>query len=159
MDVDDREFLTEGERAFLRALLDLDVRFLVVGMSGALLQGARGATEDIDLWFERIGDERIGEAARRAGGVFITRSQPPMFGGAIGDRLDIVLTMSGLPDFDAEYSDALEEIVSGVRLRVLPLERILHSKLSAGRAKDEPGIAQIQLALAVMKAMTDDDGR
>jgi hypothetical protein len=158
MDVDDPEFLTSGERAFLSALLELGVRFLVVGMSGALLQGARGATEDIDLWFEHIGDERIGEAARRAKGVFITRSQPPMFGGAIGDRLDIVLTMSGLPDFDAEYRNALDEVVAGVRLRVLPLERILFSKLSAGRAKDEPGVAQIQLALAVMKAIRDGDG-
>ena len=43
-------------------------------------------------------------------------------------------------------------------MRVLPLERILYSKLSAGRAKDEPGILQIQLALAVMKAIRDGDG-
>jgi hypothetical protein len=43
-------------------------------MSAALLQGARGATEDVDLWFESIGDARIADAARRAGGFWITRS-------------------------------------------------------------------------------------
>jgi hypothetical protein len=44
--------LSEGELRFLRALNARGVRFLLVGMSGALVQGARGATEDIDLWFE-----------------------------------------------------------------------------------------------------------
>jgi len=42
MDVDDREFLTGGERAFLSALLDLGLRFLVVGMSERPASGARG---------------------------------------------------------------------------------------------------------------------
>ena len=38
-------------------------------MSAALIQGARGATEDIDLWFESLADPRIGEAVRAAGGL------------------------------------------------------------------------------------------
>jgi hypothetical protein len=41
--------LTDRERIFLLALNELGVPFLVVGMSAALLQGARGATEDIDV--------------------------------------------------------------------------------------------------------------
>jgi len=82
LDTPDHALLTEGERAFLRALNEHGVRYLVVGMSAALLQGARGATEDIDLWFEHIGDARIGDAARKAGGVWVTRTQPPLLGGA-----------------------------------------------------------------------------
>jgi hypothetical protein len=35
--------LSEGERRFLLALNDLGVRYQIVGMSAALLQGARGA--------------------------------------------------------------------------------------------------------------------
>lgn len=73
MDDADRDFLDEGERAFLLALNSLGVRYLLVGMSAALLQGARGATEDIDLWFESTADPRIGEAARQAGGFWVTR--------------------------------------------------------------------------------------
>ena len=45
MDDDDLDFLTEGERRFLVALNALGVRYLLVGMSAALLQGARGSTE------------------------------------------------------------------------------------------------------------------
>src|SRR5712675_2219144 len=48
--------LTAAERTFLAELDRLGVRFMVVGMSGALIQGARGATEDIDLWFEDVTD-------------------------------------------------------------------------------------------------------
>jgi predicted nucleotidyltransferase len=151
MDDADLNFLSNGERAFLLALNDAGVRFMVVGMSAALLQGARGATEDIDLWFEDIADDRIGRAAKEVGGFFITRSHPPMFGGAIGDRIDIVFAMSGLPAFAPEYENAVEEFVSGVKLKILPLARILHSKTLAARTKDEPGIAQIKLVLAVMK--------
>jgi hypothetical protein len=126
---------------------------MIVDMSAALLQGARGATEDIG--FETLGDPRIAEAARRAGGFLVTRSQPPLLGGAIGDRFDIVTTVSGLPDFAAELVDARDEDLGGVRVRVLPLPRILHSKRIAGRPKDEPGIRQIELALEVLRKLEE----
>ena len=58
--------LAERERAFLLALDELGVRFLLVGMSAALLQGARGATDDIDLWFEKSDDPRALEEALAA---------------------------------------------------------------------------------------------
>jgi len=47
---------------------------MIVGMSGALLQGARGVTEDIDVWFEDPNDPRIAEAVREAGGIWISGS-------------------------------------------------------------------------------------
>ena len=68
MDDADPDLLSEAERQFLLALNELGVRYMLVGMSAALLQGARGATEHIDLWFEDVGDPRIAEAARRSGG-------------------------------------------------------------------------------------------
>jgi len=154
---DDDAFLSPAEHAFFEALDELGVRYLVVGMSAALLQGARGVTEDIDLWFERISDERIAEAARRAGGFLVTRTQPPLLGGPLGERLDLALTMSGLPDFSAEYAGAAEATIDGVRVRLLPLERILHSKKAAARTKDEPGIHQIELALAVFRKVEEAD--
>lgn len=155
MAADDPDFLTRAERAFLKALEELGVRYLLVGMSAALLQGARGATEDMDLWFESVADARIGEAARRAGGFWVTRTQPPMLGGALGDRFDVVLTMSGLPDFDAEYARAIPQDLDGVTVPVLPLERILHSKRAAGRTKDEPGVHQIEVALRVRQKLDE----
>ena len=150
---DGHSLLSESERQFLVALNELGVRYLIVGMSAALLQGARGATEDIDLWFEHIADPRIGEAARRAGGFWVTRSQPPLLGGALGDRFDVVLTVSGIPEFVPEYTASSAIDLDGVRVRVLPLERILHSKRAAARQKDGPGIQQIELALEILKKL------
>jgi predicted nucleotidyltransferase len=147
--------LSDAERRFLLALNELGVRYMIVGMSAALLQGARGSTDDVDLWFEHIGDSRIGEAARRAGGFWVTRSQPPLLGGAIGDRFDVVLTLSGVPDFAGEFAGSREVDLDGVPVRLLPLERILHSKRSAARPKDEPGVRQIELALKILRKLED----
>ncbi len=74
-------------------------------------------------------------------------------GGELGDRFDVVMTMSGLPDFSAEYAGSLEEELEGVAVRVLPLARILHSKRAAGRTKDEPGVHQIEVALKLIKSL------
>lgn len=153
---DDPRFLTPAERAFLEALNDLGVRYLLVGMSAALLQGARGVTEDVDLWFESLADDRIGEAARRAGGFYVTRTQPPMLGGPLGERFDVVTTMSGLPDFAAEHARAKETELDGIPVRLLPLRRILHSKRTASRVKDEPGVHQIEVALAVLRKLDEE---
>jgi hypothetical protein len=88
------------------ALNELGVAYLVVALSAAALQGARVVTQDIDLWFEDRSDPRIAEAVKRAKGVWIPRSfgmMPPMIGGdALGDRFDVVLTMSGLESFARE---------------------------------------------------------
>jgi hypothetical protein len=153
LETHDPALLSEGERAFLRALNDLGVRYLVVGMSAALLQGARGATEDIDLWFEQLGDPRIGEAARKVGGVWVTRTQPPLLGGAAGDRWGVVTTMSGLPDFESEYAASLELTLEGVAIRVLPLERIIESKRAANRPKDQAVLYALESTLKVIQAL------
>jgi predicted nucleotidyltransferase len=145
----DAASLSEGEQRFLQSLSDLGVRYLVVGMSAALLQGARGATEDIDLWFQDLSDPLIGEAARRSGGFWVTRSEPPLLGG-MGERFDVVTTMSGLPDFSEEYARAKEFSVDGVALKVLPLERIIVSKRAANRSKDQVALRNLELALRLL---------
>jgi len=97
--------LSHAEQRLLSELEARGVLYLVVGMSAALLQGARGATEDVDLWFENVTDSRIGDAVRAAGGVWISGSfglGPPRIGGdALGDRFDVVTHMSGLGSFEA----------------------------------------------------------
>jgi hypothetical protein len=144
--------LTEAERAFLASLEELGVRYLVVGLSAAVIQGADTTTADIDLWFEDRADPRIHEAARRAGGVFVPGSfgvMPPTIGGdALGDRFDVVLTLSGLEEFSREASRALRFDVDGISLPVLPLERVIHSKRAAGRRKDLAVLPALEAALA-----------
>lgn len=52
--------LTEAECRFLAELNHLGVRFLLVGASAAVLQGANTATQDLDLWFEAASKRATG---------------------------------------------------------------------------------------------------
>ncbi|CAN5909079.1 hypothetical protein BH11MYX4_BH11MYX4_56950 [soil metagenome] len=151
--VDSSAPLNAAEAAFLAALDERGVRYLVVGMSAALMQGVRGSTDGIDLWFAAVGDERSAEAARSAGGFLVTRTQPPLLGGAFGERFDIVTEMSGLPDFEAEYAQGGVVDLGNAAVRVLPLERILVSKRAANREKDQLAIAQIEQTIRLLAAL------
>src|SRR4051794_9044287 len=125
---------------------------MVVGVTAASMQGARIATDDIDLWFAELDDSRLAEAARRAGGIWVAGHfgmQPPAFGGRIGDRFDVVLNMSGLRSFDDEYPGARPLEIDGVPVRVLPLDRIIVSKRAANRLKDQAALPALEAALAV----------
>ncbi len=148
--------LTAAERAFLTELRQRGVRFMVVGMSGALLQGARGATEDIDLWFEDVCDLRIADAARAAGGVWISGSfgmAPPRIGGeALSERFDVVTSMSGLGPFAKEYEGVRFEMVDDILIPVLPLRRIVESKRAANRPKDQILMHALEDALALLES-------
>lgn len=133
-------------------MADSDLASLPERERALLLQGARGATEDLDLWFESLSDVGIGEAAKRAGGFWVTRSEPPMLGG-MSERFDVITSMSGLPNFADEYSNAKELEVDGVRLHVLPLARIIASKRTANRAKDQATLHSLETALRVIEAI------
>ena len=151
--------LTSAERALLEALNTLGVRYLIVGMGAALIEGAPGTTQDIDLWFERIDEGQLREAARRAGGLYTPGFglQPPAVGGEGLDRVDLVLTASGLEPFDQEFNNAREYVLDGVRVRVLPLDRVIVSKRAAQRAKDSAQLPMLEAALAARRARTEDD--
>lgn len=149
--------LAEPELALLRELGGRGVRFVLVGMSAAILQGATGVTQDLDLWFETLTDPRIADAVRAAGGIYLSGSfgmQPPTIGGGLGDRFDVVTHADGLGPFAQEWVATRVVDIQGVPVRVLPLARVLESKRAAGRPKD---IAQIPILEAALAAL-DDDG-
>jgi hypothetical protein len=141
--------LNAAERRLLAALAQRGVPFILVGMGAALIEGAPVATQDIDLWFPDAADPRIPLAAADAGGFWISGfgMQPPSFGGPDLERIDVVLTVHGLDSFEEEFSRALEVVVDDLRVRVLPLERILASKLFTRRAKDLAQIPALEATL------------
>lgn len=149
--------LAEPERRFLAELRARGVEFAIVGVSAALLEGATIATQDIELWFERIDDPRIGQAAAAVGGIWISGSfgmRPPGLGGALGDRFDVITHMHGLGSFAEELQNTIEIDLEGVRVRVLSLERIVASKRAAARPKDLAHLPALEAAIAAR-----DEGR
>lgn len=148
--------LTDGEKAVLEALNRHGVRYMLVGLSAAVLQGANTSTRDIDIWFEDTTDSRIGVAVKEAGGIWISGSfgmRPPQIGGdAVGDRLDVVTHMHGLGSFAQEQAHSVQIEVDGLPLRALSLERIITSKRAAGRRKDLAAVPALEEALAVVRA-------
>jgi predicted nucleotidyltransferase len=154
--------LQPAEREFLRALNELGVRYMIVGVTAASMQGARVATEDIDLWFEDLNDHRIGEAARSVGGIWFPGHfgmQPPALGGQLGDRFDVVLTLSGLRDFPAEYGQSKSLDIDAITVKVLPLARIIESKRAANRPKDRAALPALEAAMAVLDEQDEDNTR
>jgi hypothetical protein len=124
--------------------------FLVVGVSSAVLQGADLGTQDIDVWFESIADDRISQAARAAGGSFVWRMDPPLIEGKGLDRIDVVFRCSGLLDFHSEHQKAIILRIGDFDLKLLPLDRVIESKIAAGRAKDKMVIEPLRAALKTL---------
>jgi hypothetical protein len=130
--------LSESELKFLRALTQRRVRFIIVGLSAAALQGAPVVTQDVDLWFEDLTDPKIREALAEVGAAYVPpiEMNPPMFAGGGLDLFDIVLRMDGLGTFADEWHNCLELPLGEATLRVLSTERILVSKRASNRPKD-----------------------
>lgn len=141
--------LTPAERRLFQALEERGVRFLVIGLSAAVLEGAPVATQDIDVWLEKI-DERVAQAAADAKGFWISGFgvQPPAFGGTDLERIDVVLTAHGLRDFATEYEGSVVREVDGIPLRILPLERVIASKRATQRPKDLAALPSLEATLA-----------
>ena len=146
--------LTPAERALLLALNDRGVRYLVVGLGAAVLEGAPVATQDLDIWLEQVDDPRVASAARAAGGFWISGFglQPPAFGGQGLERLDVVLTAHGLDTFDVEYANAIPREIESVALRVLSLPRVIASKRATNRPKDRAALPALEATLAARES-------
>ena len=146
---------SESEQRLLQTLLKRKVRFMVVGLSAATLQGAPVVTQDVDLWFEHLGEPKISLALQEVGAVYVPPSKfnPPMLAGPGAELFDIVIRMDGLGDFADEIRNCVEIPLGRQKLKVLSLERILVSKMAANRAKDKLTIPVLRDALAATQSM------
>jgi hypothetical protein len=146
--------LSESELGLLASLLRHRIRFLVVGLSAAALQGAPVVTEDVDLWFEDLSDPKLSSALRSVGAAYVPHFglNPPMLRGPGSELFDVVIRMDGLDDFAQEWKRAVLIRVGDLRLKVLPLARILASKQAANRPKDQLVIAVLQNALLTLQS-------
>jgi hypothetical protein len=146
---------SDPELRLLSILLKRRVRFMIVGLSAATLQGAPVVTQDVDLWFENLGEQKISDALREVGAAYVPPSihNPPMLAGAGAELFDIVIRMDGLGTFADEIKNCVEIPLGRQKLRVLALDRILASKIAANRPKDKLTVPVLRDTLAALKSM------
>jgi len=145
---------SESELRLLQVFLKRKVRFMVVGLSAATLQGAPVVTQDVDLWFENLGEQKISRALQEVGAAYVPPSinNPPMLAGKGAELFDIVIRMDGLGTFAEELKNCVNISLGRQKLKVLSLERILASKIAANRAKDKLTIPVLRDALAAIQS-------
>src|ERR1017187_2527929 len=134
---------------------------MVVGLSAAALQGAPVVTEDIALGFDDLSNPKLSQALVKVGAAYIPPFgyNPPMLGGVGSEPFDVVIRMNGLGEFADEWKRALEIKVGKLKLKVLPLERILASKQEIGRPKDRRVIPVLQNTIRTLQSKQEKPNR
>ncbi len=148
---------SDGEILFLRELVRNRVPFIVVGLSAAALQGAPMVTQDVDLWFRDLRHAGLGKALRKVRGTLVPAVglNPPALAGEGVGCFDVVLTVHGIDDFDAEANRAISVSLGDFSVRVLPLDRIIASKRFLNREKDRMVLPALKAAAAALRAAPD----
>lgn len=149
-----KTIFTNKEERFLRELVKNGVEFMIVGLSAATLQGAPVVTQDIDLWFKDLTDPNLLKSLKKVGGTYIPPIglNPPMLVGKNMNLFDIVLTLDGLQSFNKELKNTTDIKIGKTKVKVLHLERILKSKKTANRKKDQLSIPVLEDALLAIKS-------
>jgi len=137
----------------LEALEAEKIRYMLIGMSAAIVQGVMGTTMDVDIWVDLPPRQymRVQNLARSIGCVigantvvYTSDGTPVNF--IFGD-------VGGIDSFKAESRHAKKMIFRGKKISVLKLERILKSKETLRRDKDLAHIIQIRELLKCRRAL------
>ena len=111
------------------------IRFLIVGMSAAVLHGAPMATVDTDFWIDLPVRQygRVLAIAQRIGANILSGN---VLGLRDDQRGDFICRIDGLASFNTEWKRASAFQWAGQEVRVLPLARVIRSKEISNRPKD-----------------------
>jgi hypothetical protein len=129
------------------------IRFQVIGMTAANLQGVPGSTIDVDLWLDLPPRQymRAINVAVRQGAQVLRNTVVELLDGTL---VNFVFEVTGLPAFASVIGRARKMIWGGVGVAVLPLELIQKSKEAIRRPKDLLHIELIRQRLAVIRRMS-----
>lgn len=112
------------------------IRFMLIGMSAARIQGVLASTIDVDIWIDLPPRQymRVISLSLRAGATFGRNTVVYL---EDGTPLNFVYEVTGLRSFAEEYPRAKWYDFHQHRIAVLPLTRIYRSKAEIGRDKDK----------------------
>src|SRR2546427_12543966 len=121
--------------AFLKALREEEIDCILIGAIAAIEQGAPLMTVDYDFWVclpERQ-YVRLLAIAQRQGGTSRARTVYEL---SDGTQVNAIFKPDGLDSFDAEWRISRWGKLENVRVKILPLHRVIASKRAANRDKD-----------------------
>jgi hypothetical protein len=128
------------------------IRFMIVGMSAAIMQGAPGTTLDYDIWVDlpprayiRVVNICRGLGAEVFSNQFVELNGLP---------IDFVYEPNGLKSFRTELRGAIRMDWQGIEVAVLPLKRIIAAKEFIGRDKD---LAHLPILRTVLRNLDPHD--
>jgi len=116
---------------------------MLIGMSGAIVQGVMETTLDVDLWIDLPPRQymRVQNIGRTTGAVMAANTVAYLHDGT---PVNFVFEVTGLGSFAAEFKHCRRLEYHGKRIPVLKLERILKSKEAIRREKDLAHIVHIR---------------
>jgi hypothetical protein len=126
------------------------IRFQIIGMTAANLQGVPGSTIDVDLWLD-LPSRQYMEAlnvAIQSGAQIVRNTVVELTDGTL---VNFVYEVTGLPEFARVINKARKITWNGIKVAVLPLELIKKSKAAIRRPKDLLHIKLIEQRLAVIR--------
>jgi hypothetical protein len=128
----------------LRAFVDRDVRFLIVGAYALALHGRPRATGDLDVWVDATPENatRVVRALASFGAPmnqvseadFSTPGVVFQMGVAPG-RIDILTALTGL-SFEEAWPGRVREFLGSVEVDFIGREAFIKNKRATGRMKD-----------------------
>ena len=128
----------------LRAFVDNDVRFLVVGAYALAIHGRPRATGDLDIWIQPSRDNaaRVMRALAAFGAPLDQISESDFASpgvtyqmGVAPGRIDILTDLTGLT-FDEAWPGRIARPFGDVTVDVIGLTEFIRNKRATGRAKD-----------------------
>ena len=126
------------------------IRFQLIGMSAAVLQGVPVATFDVDLWLDLPARDymRVVNLALRQGATMVRNTVVELPDGTL---VNFIFEVAGLRSFATELRRALVLHFHGLDVPVMPLELIRKSKAAIMRPKDTAHIYYIDQTLRATK--------
>ncbi len=126
------------------------IRFQLIGMSAAVLQGVPVATHDVDLWIDlpvRQYMKAINVAVAH-GAKMVRNTVAELRDGML---VNFIYEVTGLGSFAAELRKARKMRFHGCEIPVMPLESIRKSKAAVMRDKDSSHIQYIDRTLRLRR--------
>jgi 5-methylthioribose kinase len=127
------------------------IRFQLIGMSAAVLQGVPVATLDVDLWLDlpmrhymRAVNLALAQGAKLARNTVVELAD--------GTLVNFIFEVTGLRSFATELRRARMLRFHGMAVPVMPLNSIRKSKTAIMRPKDVAHIHYIDETLRALKA-------